>query len=456
MKRLFLIMFAFATLAILSSCSRKAPDVWLMPDCNRSCQEFTNFIEELTPLKCKEFEGIDQNLCHILVARGVNWFNMAAVSEDDLDDTKRDSLKGRPVYQFSGRVPGRITMYDGLSQEQFKKHCFETLNNNNGFSKLIAEFDDLSDQDIEKIRAFISKYIEITNKVDALEIRKSQTKNLNKHDRREIFENEFGINYNNIDKEKRKFLDEIREASDNLPDFLRVRYLDWEDVGSEQGIFRYLQGFYTYITLKSKYSSSSKTLKNKPELLKDIENFSNAYFNRTVRYMHAKDTHIDDDHKKEIREHILSAVMAFVISEDRLPTSNEEIMSTLYLSMPIDDLERIAKDLQNYSMLTNEFSGIKFSKNDFEKNLRCISPMVSIFLNIYEDYEDGVPMYKHLISSYSCQYIDIKYKDGMITATSPGWDNKIGSKDDIVIFEYEGDKILSYISEFKESTSKKK
>ena len=47
MKRLFLIMFAFATLAILSSCSRKAPDVWLMPDCNQSCQEFTNFVEEL-------------------------------------------------------------------------------------------------------------------------------------------------------------------------------------------------------------------------------------------------------------------------------------------------------------------------------------------------------------------------------------------------------------------------
>ena len=26
------------------------------------------------------------------------------------------------------------------------------------------------------------------------------------------------------------------------------------------------------------------------------------------------------------------------------------------------------------------------------------------------------------------QYIDIKYKGGMITATSPGWDNKIGSE----------------------------
>lgn len=244
---------------------------------------------------------------------------------------------------------------------------------------------------------------------------------------------------------------------------MRLRSFDFEDVGSEQFIFINLQGFYTYITLKSKYSSSSKTLKNKPELLKDIENFSNAYFNRVIRYMHAKDTHIDDDHKKEIREHILSAVMAFVISEDRLPTSNEEIMSTLYLSMPIDDLERIAKDLQNYSMLTNEFSGIKFSKNDFEKNLRCLSPLFSFglgkgahFSDIAADYKGGVPMYKHLISSYSCQYIDIKYKGGMITATSPGWDNKIGSKDDIVIFEYEGDKILSYISEFKESTSKKK
>ena len=363
MKRLFLIMFAFATLAILSSCSRKAPEVWLMPDCNQSCQEFTNFIEELTPLKCKEFEGSDQNLCHILVARGVNWFNMAAISKDDLDDTKRDSLEGRPVYQFSGDVPVMISLYDGLSQEQFQKHCFETINNDNNFSKLIAEFDDLSEQDIEKIRTFISKHIEITNKADALEIRKHQTENPNKRERQEIFENEFGINYNNIDKEKGKFVDEIGETSDDLPDSsLIVRSLD---VGSEQLIFLYLQGFYTYITLKSKYSSSSKTLKNKPELLKDIENFSNAYFNRFIRYMHAKDTHIDDDHKKEIREHILSAVMAFVISEDRLPTSNEEIMSTLFLSMPFNDLERIAEDLQNYSMLTNEFSGIKFSKRLF-------------------------------------------------------------------------------------------
>lgn len=454
MKRIFLVMFAFATLAILSSCSRKAPDVWLKPDCNQSCQEFTNFVEELTPLKCKEFEGSDQNLCHILVDTGFNRFSMVCISEDELDNTKRDSLKGRPVYQFSGHVPGRLAMYDGLSQEQFKKHCFETLNSENRFSKLIADIDDLSDQDIEKIRAFISKYIEITNKADALEIRKLQTKNLNKNDRREIFENEFGINYNNIDKEMGKFVDEIREASDDLPDsWPKVRHLD---VGSEQEISIYLQWFYTYITLKSKYSSSSKTLKNKPELLEDIEIFSNAYFNRFIRYMHAKDTHIDDDHKKEIREHILSAVMAFVISEDRLPTSNEEIMSTLYLSMPFNDLERIAIDLQNYSMLTNEFSGIKFSKNDFEKNIRCSSPSISIFFEDDKVYEDGVPMYKYLISSYSCQYIDIKYKDGMITATSPGWDNKIGSKDDIVIFEYEGDKILSYISEFKESTSKKK
>lgn len=449
MKRIFLVMFAFATLAILSSCSRKAPDVWLMPDCNQSCQEFTNFVEELTPLKCKGFEGSDQNLCHILVDRGVNPLSRFAISkEDDLDNTKQDTLKRRPVYQIS-YVPNRIAIYDGLSQEQFKKHCFETINNNNELSRVIADFDDLSDQDVEKIRTFISKYIEITNKADALEIRKLQTENLNKNDRREIFENEFGINYNNIDKEKGKFVDEIREASDNLPgSWSKVRDLD---VGSEQEIFICLQAFYTYITLKSKYSSSSKTLRSKPELLKDIESFSNAYFNRFIRYMHAKDTHIDDDYKKEIRKHILSAVMAFVISEDRLPTSNEEIMSTLYLSMPFNDLERIVIDLQNYSMLTNEFSGIKFSKTDFEVNLICSSRAIPTFLD-----EKVVPMYKHLISSYSCQYIDIKYKDGMITATSPGWDNKIGSKDDIVIFEYEGDKILSYISEFKEYTSKKK
>ena len=431
MKRLFLIMFAFATLAILSSCSRKAPDIWLMPDCNRSCQEFTNFIEELTPLKCKEFEGVDQNLCHIVVDRGGDdWFNTVAISKDDLDDTKRDSLEGRPVYQFSGDVPERISLYDGLSQEQFQKHCFENLNNDNKFSKLIADIDDLSEQDIEKIRTFISKYIEITNKADALAIRELQTENLNKRERREIFENEFGINYNNIDKEKGKFVDEIREASDNLPgSWSKVRDLD---VGSEQEIFICLQAFYTYITLKSKYSSSSKTLRSKPELLKDIESFSNAYFNRFIRYMHAKDTHIDDDYKKEIREHILSAVMAFVISEDRLPTSNEEIMSTLFLSMPFNDLERIAIDLQTYSMLTNAFSGIEFSKNDFEKNLICLSPTFTIISRDFDEhyldeaYMHGAPMYKHLISSYSCQYIDIKYKGGMITATSPGWDNKIG------------------------------
>ena len=150
MKRIFLVMFAFATLAILSSCSRKAPDVWLMPDCNQSCQEFTNFVEELTPLKCKGFEGSDQNLCHILVDRGVNPLSRFAISKDDLDDTKRDSLEGRPVYQFSGDVPERISLYDGLSQEQFQKHCFENLNNDNKFSKLIADIDDLSEQDIEK------------------------------------------------------------------------------------------------------------------------------------------------------------------------------------------------------------------------------------------------------------------------------------------------------------------
>ena len=395
-----------------------------------------------------------------LIGGGDDWFNTVAISKDDLDDTKRDSLEGRPVYQFSGDVPERISLYDGLSQEQFQKHCFENLNNDNKFSKLIADIDDLSEQDIEKIRTFISKYIEITNKADALAIRELQTENLNKRERREIFENEFGINYNNIDKEMGKLVDEIREASDDLP--LKAPKLRSLDVDSEHRIFTYLLKFYTYITLKSKYSSSSKTLKNKPELLKDIENFSNAYFNRTVRYMHAKDTHIDDDHKKEIREHILSAVMAFVISEDRLPTSNEEIMSTLFLSMPFNDLERIAIDLQKYSMLTNAFSGIEFSKNDFEKNLICLSPTFTIISRDFDEhyldeaYMHGAPMYKHLISSYSCQYIDIKYKGGMITATSPGWDNKIGSKDDIIIFEYEGDKILSYISEFKEFLVKKK
>ena len=412
-------------------------------------------LRNLPPSNVKSLkESIRTFVILSLIGGGDDWFNTVAISKDDLDDTKRDSLEGRPVYQFSGDVPERISLYDGLSQEQFQKHCFENLNNDNKFSKLIADIDDLSEQDIEKIRTFISKYIEITNKADALAIRELQTENLNKRERREIFENEFGINYNNIDKEMGKLVDEIREASDDLP--LKAPKLRSLDVDSEHRIFTYLLKFYTYITLKSKYSSSSKTLKNKPELLKDIENFSNAYFNRTVRYMHAKDTHIDDDHKKEIREHILSAVMAFVISEDRLPTSNEEIMSTLFLSMPFNDLERIAIDLQKYSMLTNAFSGIEFSKNDFEKNIRCSSPSISIFFEDDKVYEDGVPMYKYLISSYSCQYIDIKYKDGMITATSPGWDNKIGSKDDIVIFEYEGDKSLSYISEFKESTSKKK
>ena len=118
-----------------------------------------------------------------LIGGGDDWFNTVAISKDDLDDTKRDSLEGRPVYQFSGDVPERISLYDGLSQEQFQKHCFETINNNNELSRVIAEFDDLSDQDVEKIRTFISKYIEITNKADALEIRKLQTENLNKNDR---------------------------------------------------------------------------------------------------------------------------------------------------------------------------------------------------------------------------------------------------------------------------------
>ncbi|MBR4986358.1 MAG: hypothetical protein IKY83_11545 [Proteobacteria bacterium] len=455
MKRFFLIMFAFATLATLSSCSRKAPDVSLLPDCHQSCQEFTNFIEEITPLKCNKFEGSAQNLCHLLVQNGnlIGLPATLAISDDFFDKERKDSLKGRPVYQFADYVPGRIILYDGLSQDALEKQCYESYDNK--LPTTVAEFDDLSDQDIEKIRNFISKYIEITNKADTLEIRDRQTENMSNHERREIFEDEFGINPNNIQREKGKFVDEIRKASNDLPRSVsHVRYLD---LSSANDFFQEMLFYYAYIALKSKYSNSSKTLKNKPDLLKDIEKFSNAYFNRFVRYFHQSynqsNTYNYDYYKNEIREHILSAVMAFVISEDRLPSSNEEIMSTLYLSMPFNDLERIAISLQNYSMLNKDFLGIKFSKNDLAENLKCnLDRNFSDFGN----KEKEILVFKYLISSYSCQYIDIQHKDGMITAIDPGWDNKIGTKDDIVIFEYDEDRIMSYIRELKAATPEKK
>ena len=81
-------------------------------------------LRNLPPSNVKSLkESIRTFVILSLIGGGDDWFNTVAISKDDLDDTKRDSLEGRPVYQFSGDVPERISLYDGLSQEQFQKHC---------------------------------------------------------------------------------------------------------------------------------------------------------------------------------------------------------------------------------------------------------------------------------------------------------------------------------------------
>lgn len=464
MKRSLLAVCAITSIILFASCSKKAPELWIPVDCHQSCEEFYKMEEELSPVKCGDFDGKDKNICELLVANGIlggGWlkvFGDALLANDAFKDSEREeSLKGRPVYILTeAKQPGLL--YDGLTKEKLEREIydsFETFDNGLG---LFAKYDDINSNDIVKYQEFIAKYIEIAPQFDKLFIRLIETNDLSDREKRDIFESEFGINYKNAERELTRIIEEFPQNSSIELLNRSADLMDYKD----RELFNYLSGFYVYITLKSKFSKSkSKRLHDGIAFLKDIEKFSNAYFKRFLRYRNTSISYSRDElHINTLKSSILGAVLAFAISENKLPSSNEEIMRTLYHAMPYDEFSNIVQALENFSNYDLRFQGLSIDSNVFSHNTMCsFAKSDYSFLDdarLFLEQSKGFGVFNHIISPFSCQYIDIKHKHGLITATSPGDDNIIGTKDDIIIFEYEDEKVMSYAKKVRDNTDLKK
>ena len=458
MKRSLLVVCAITSIILFASCSKKAPELWIPVDCHQSCEEFYKMEEELSPVKCGDFDGKDKNLCELLAANGYlggGWlkiFGQTLLEKNDFKDSEREeSLKGRPVYILTEAIhPGLL--YDGLTKEKLEREIydfFETFDNGLG---LFAKYDDVNNSDIKKYQDFIVKYIEIAPQFDKLFMRLLETEqqNLSDREKRDIFENEFGINYKNADKELKRIIDDFPQNSSIELLNRSADLLNYDD----RELFDFFSGFYVYITLKSKFSKSKSTRLNEQiDFLKDIEKFSNAYFKRYLRYKNISISYTrDENHISDLKKGFLGPVIAFAISENKLPSSNEEIMRTLYHAMPYDDFSSIVHALEDYSS-NNLFQGFSFKESRFLYTFICTEAQID--KDFFKE-RNAIKVSNHLISPFSCQYIDIKHKNGLITATSPGDDNIIGTKDDIIIFEYEDEKIMSYAKEVRDYTDLKK
>ena len=51
----------------MGACSKKTSETWLPPDCNKACQAYNEIFEELAPVNCKDFDGVQSNLCHLYI-----------------------------------------------------------------------------------------------------------------------------------------------------------------------------------------------------------------------------------------------------------------------------------------------------------------------------------------------------------------------------------------------------